>query len=138
MGVCKMRSTNSAPDALSNSYFTGSPPTGTSMMTFRLSGGVSPVGIRSISMARPSPRPCCAATAPLRNSAPLRQKNSARATQHVDRESDHADVENEGGEAVQQRDLADRRRADLHVRGLEGHAQGEGEIGEIRIGRRSG
>src|SRR6478735_1327500 len=47
-----MRSTNSAPLALSNSYFTGSPPTGTSMTTLRLSGGLSPAGIRSISMAR--------------------------------------------------------------------------------------
>src|SRR6478609_8964617 len=47
-----MRSTTSAPLALSNSYFTGSPPTGTSMTTLRLSGGLSPAGIRSISMAR--------------------------------------------------------------------------------------
>src|SRR3990167_309905 len=47
-----MRSTNSAPLALSNSYFTGSPPVGTSMITLRLSGGLSPTGILSICMAR--------------------------------------------------------------------------------------
>ena len=29
-----MRSTNSAPDALSNSYFTGSPPTGLETLYF--------------------------------------------------------------------------------------------------------
>src|SRR4051812_2834097 len=46
-----MRSTNSAPDFLSNSYFTGSPPTGTSITTFRLSGGLSPTGIKSIRMS---------------------------------------------------------------------------------------
>src|SRR5690606_41510210 len=45
-----MRSTNSAPLALSNSYLTGSPPVGTSMMTFRLSGGLSPTGMCSICM----------------------------------------------------------------------------------------
>ena len=37
-----------SPDVLSNSYFTGSPPTGTSMTTFRLSGGLSPTGIKSM------------------------------------------------------------------------------------------
>src|SRR6476469_7495280 len=51
-----MRSTNSAPDCLSNSYFTGSPPVGTSMITLRLSGGLSPVGIYSMRMAA-APRP---------------------------------------------------------------------------------
>src|SRR5215217_5486961 len=51
MGVCRMRSTNKAPDFLSNSYFTGSPPTGTSMMTLMFSGGLSPVGIRLMFMA---------------------------------------------------------------------------------------
>src|SRR3546814_10716695 len=45
-----MRSTNSAPLALSNSYLTGSPPIGTSMMTLRLSGGLSPMGMRSMFM----------------------------------------------------------------------------------------
>src|SRR3546814_1085483 len=48
-----MRSTNSAPDFLSNSYFTGSPPTGTSMMTLRLSGGLSPIGTMSIRIGLP-------------------------------------------------------------------------------------
>jgi len=48
-----MRSTNSAPLALSNSYFTGSPPTGTSMITLRLSGGSSPIGIRSMFIRGP-------------------------------------------------------------------------------------
>src|SRR5690242_14853941 len=42
-----MRSTNNAPDFLSNSYFTGSPPTGTSMTTLTLFGGSSPMGMRS-------------------------------------------------------------------------------------------
>jgi hypothetical protein len=46
-----MRSTNSAPDSLSNSYLTGSPPSGTSMTTLRLSGGLAPVGMRSMFMA---------------------------------------------------------------------------------------
>src|SRR5690606_3487766 len=45
-----MRSTNSAPLSLWNSYFTGSPPVGTSMMTLRLSGGLSPTGMYSIRM----------------------------------------------------------------------------------------
>src|SRR3546814_3267826 len=49
-----MRSTQRAPDFLSNSYLTGSPPTGTSMMTLTLSGGLSPMGIRSMFiMGRP-------------------------------------------------------------------------------------
>ena len=39
-----------SPDGLSNSYFTGSPPVGTSMMTLRLSGGLSPTGIDSMRM----------------------------------------------------------------------------------------
>src|SRR5207245_1710515 len=56
-----MRSTNRAPDFLSNSYLTGSPPTGTSMMTLRLSGGLSPAGMRSMFMMgrayRPDGRP---------------------------------------------------------------------------------
>src|SRR5881275_1033901 len=43
-----MRSTNKAPDFLSNSYFTGSPPTGTSITTLIFSGGLSPVGMRSM------------------------------------------------------------------------------------------
>src|SRR5690348_1481407 len=47
-----MRSTNSAPDFLSNSYFTGSPPTGTSMTTLMLPGGSSPTGMRSMFMVR--------------------------------------------------------------------------------------
>src|SRR3954452_7527034 len=46
-----MRSTNKAPDFLSNSYFTGSPPTGTSMTTLIFSGGLSPVGMRSMFIA---------------------------------------------------------------------------------------
>src|SRR6218665_3010573 len=45
-----MRSTNRAPETLSNSYFTGSPPTGTSMMTLMLSGGSLPTGMRSMFM----------------------------------------------------------------------------------------
>src|SRR5689334_18299992 len=45
-----MRSTNRAPETLSNSYFTGSPPTGTSMMTLMDSGGSSPTGMRSMFM----------------------------------------------------------------------------------------
>src|SRR5438309_5514626 len=45
-----MRSTNKAPETLSNSYFTGSPPTGTSMMTLMFSGGLSPVGMRLMFM----------------------------------------------------------------------------------------
>src|SRR5438046_6261041 len=46
-----MRSTNRAPDFLSNSYFTGSPPTGTSMITLTLFGGSSPIGMRSMFIA---------------------------------------------------------------------------------------
>src|SRR5687768_3307917 len=58
-----MRSTNSAPLALSNSYFTGSPPVGTSMMTLRVCGGFSPTGIKSIrisDLAWLAPRPVSA------------------------------------------------------------------------------
>src|SRR5690349_15723613 len=50
MLVCRIRSTNKAPLALSNSYFTGSPPIGTSMSTLTLCGGLAPAGIRSIFM----------------------------------------------------------------------------------------
>src|SRR5690349_8824673 len=45
-----MRSTKIAPDFLSNSYFTGSPPSGTSMITLIRSGGASPTGMRSMFM----------------------------------------------------------------------------------------
>src|ERR1051326_2659690 len=50
IGVWRMRSTKIAPDFLSNSYFTGSPPTGTSMITLTRAGGSSPSGIRSMFM----------------------------------------------------------------------------------------
>ena len=47
MEVYKKRSTKSAPDFLSISYLMGSPPTGTSIMTFTSSGGLVPIGIAS-------------------------------------------------------------------------------------------
>src|SRR5215813_8184374 len=50
MAVCRKRSTNSAPDSLSSSYFTGSPPRGISMMAFTSQGGLRPMGIFEMSM----------------------------------------------------------------------------------------
>src|SRR5436190_8870622 len=50
MAVYRNRSTNSAPDALSTSYLIGSPPIGTSTMTFTSSGGLMPVLIASMFM----------------------------------------------------------------------------------------
>src|SRR5262249_42253845 len=42
IAVCKKRSTNIAPDFLSSSYFTGTPPTGISMIACRSDGGFGP------------------------------------------------------------------------------------------------
>src|ERR1700761_1032884 len=51
MAVCRKRSTNSAPEALSISYFTGRPPAGISMRTFTSPGGLRPAGICDKSMS---------------------------------------------------------------------------------------
>src|SRR6478609_6714590 len=61
-----MRSTNRAPDFLSNSYFTGSPPSGTSMTMLIDSGGSSPTGMRSMFMmaAALTPAPSVAQSFP--------------------------------------------------------------------------
>src|SRR5665213_285511 len=56
MAVCRKRSTNSAPLALSISYFTGNPPAGISMSTFTSFGGLRPAGIFEISMLCSSKR----------------------------------------------------------------------------------
>src|ERR1700742_3141997 len=45
MAVCRKRSTNNAPLALSISYFTGRPPAGISIRTFTSFGGLRPAGI---------------------------------------------------------------------------------------------
>jgi len=55
IGVCRKRSTTSVPAALSISYLIGSPPIGTSMMTFTSSGGFWPILMASMRM-----RPCFA------------------------------------------------------------------------------
>src|SRR5215470_3322307 len=54
MAVCRKRSTNSAPDSLSISYFTGSPPSGISMIAFTSQGGLRPIGIFEMSMDQQS------------------------------------------------------------------------------------
>src|SRR2546422_7856270 len=51
MAVCKKRSTMSAPDLLSCSYFTGVPPSGISMTTWMPLGGLGPAEIASMSIA---------------------------------------------------------------------------------------
>src|SRR6476620_3613100 len=50
MGVCRKRSTTSVPAALSISYLIGSPPIGTSTMTFTSSGGLMPMAMASMRM----------------------------------------------------------------------------------------
>src|SRR5882724_9516671 len=51
MAVCRKRSTKSAPESLSSSYFTGSPPKGISMMALTSQGGLRPMGILEMSIA---------------------------------------------------------------------------------------
>src|SRR5262249_488464 len=55
MAVCRNRSTKSAPDSLSISYFTGSPPSGISMMALTSQGGLRPMAIFEMSMTGPPP-----------------------------------------------------------------------------------
>src|SRR5208282_1302027 len=50
MAVCRKRLTNSAPETLSSSYFTGTPPCGISTSTLMSSGGLRPGGIFETSM----------------------------------------------------------------------------------------
>ena len=57
------------------------------------------------------------------------------AAEHVDGESDHADVERERGEAMDGDDLAHVRLGDRHVGRRECHPAGEREIDEIPIDR---
>src|SRR3954469_18152001 len=50
MAVCRKRSTTRVPAALSISYLIGSPPIGTSMMTFTSRGGLLPIAMASMRM----------------------------------------------------------------------------------------
>src|SRR4051812_19126648 len=58
------------------------------------------------------------------------------AAKHVNRETEDAEVEDEGGERMPSDDVAEAPVADGDVAGLEGHAEGEREIGEVGIARR--
>src|SRR5208282_2025745 len=51
IAVCRNRSTNSAPESLSSSYLTGSPPCGISTTTLMSFGGARPTGTFARSMA---------------------------------------------------------------------------------------
>src|SRR5258707_15196798 len=51
MAVCRKRSTIRAPDSLSNSYLTGSPPCGISITTLMSKGGSLPIAILSMFIA---------------------------------------------------------------------------------------
>ena len=84
-----MRSTKIAPDTLSNSYLTGSPPIGTSMSTLMLCGGLEPAGIRSMfMMAR-----ALAAAAPRATPDAADGMISARSSKQVERAVALADLD---------------------------------------------
>src|SRR5438105_3157241 len=51
MAVCRKRSTMSAPEVLSSSYFTGAPPSGISMTAWMSLGGLGPTEIALTSIA---------------------------------------------------------------------------------------
>src|SRR5947208_7705133 len=53
MAVCRKRSTMSAPEVLSSSYFTGAPPSGISMTAWMSLGGLGPIEIALTSIERP-------------------------------------------------------------------------------------